>query len=75
MKQRQNLRFCLRYLDLMVGITSRALKASEYASYEDITWVIDQIDPDHIVPIHTEARGWFSESFDNVFLPVDGDQW
>lgn len=49
--------------------------ASGNAFREDIAWVIDQIDPDHIVPIHTEARDWFTESFDNVILPVEGDQW
>jgi ribonuclease J len=27
--------------------------ASGHASGEDISWAIDQIDPDHIVPIHT----------------------
>lgn len=42
--------------------------ASGHASREDITWVIDQIDPDHIVPIHTEARDWFTQNFENVTL-------
>jgi ribonuclease J len=44
--------------------------ASGHASGEDITWAIDQIDPDHIVPIHTEARDWFAKSFENV-VPVE----
>src|SRR5271157_5087613 len=34
--------------------------ASGHASEEDIRWAIDQIDPDYIVPIHTEARDWFA---------------
>jgi len=42
--------------------------ASGHASSEDITWAIDQIDPDYIVPIHTEARDWFAKSFENVTL-------
>jgi ribonuclease J len=42
--------------------------ASGHASREDITWVIDQVDPDHIIPIHTEARDWFSQNFENVTL-------
>lgn len=42
--------------------------ASGHASSEDITWAIDQIDPDHIVPIHTEAREWFTKSFENVTI-------
>jgi ribonuclease J len=43
-----------------------------HASREDISWVIEQIDPDHIIPIHTEARGWFAESFENVVLIEEG---
>jgi ribonuclease J len=42
--------------------------ASGHASREDITWLIDQIDPDYIVPIHTEARNWFARSFEKVIL-------
>ena len=42
--------------------------ASGHASGEDITWAIEQIDPDYIVSIHTEARDWFAESFENVVL-------
>jgi len=38
------------------------------ASGEDITWAIEQIDPDYIVPIHTESRDWFAKSFENWFL-------
>jgi ribonuclease J len=46
--------------------------ASGHASGEDITWAIDQIDPDYIVPIHTEARNWFASSFENVVLVEEG---
>jgi ribonuclease J len=46
--------------------------ASGHASREDITWVIEQIDPDYIVPIHTESRDWFAKSFDNVVLVDEG---
>ena len=42
--------------------------ASGHASGEDIVWAIEQIDPDYIVPIHTEARDWFAYSFENVVL-------
>ena len=42
--------------------------ASGHASREDITWAIERIDPDFIVPIHTEARDWFAENFENVLL-------
>lgn len=46
--------------------------ASGHASREDIISIIDEIDPDHIVPIHTEAKDWFSESFENVVLVEEG---
>jgi mRNA degradation ribonuclease J1/J2 len=42
---------------------------------EDITWAIEQIDPDHIIPIHTEARDWFAKSFENVVLVKEGEQY
>ncbi len=53
-------------------IFDKRFHASGHASREDITWVIDQIDPDHIVPIHTEARDWFDKNFENVILPKEG---
>ena len=46
--------------------------ASGHASREDILWTIDQIGPDRIVPIHTEARDWFAKSFENVELAREG---
>jgi ribonuclease J len=46
--------------------------ASGHASGEDITWTIEQIDPDYIVPIHTEKRDWFAENFENVVLAEEG---
>jgi mRNA degradation ribonuclease J1/J2 len=31
-----------------------------------------RLDPDYIVPIHTEARDWFANSFENVVLVDEG---
>ncbi len=39
---------------------------------KDITWAIEQMDPDYIVPIHTEVRDWFTKSFENVVLIDEG---
>jgi ribonuclease J len=50
----------------------KRLHASGHASREDIAWVLDQIDPDYIVPIHTEAAEWFTESFENTILVEEG---
>jgi ribonuclease J len=49
--------------------------ASGHASGEDIAWVIDQIDPDHIVPIHTREGKWFEENFENVVLVEEGKRY
>jgi ribonuclease J len=49
--------------------------ASGHASGEDIAWAIEQIDPDCIVPIHTEARDWFASSFENVVLVEEGKRY
>ena len=50
----------------------REFHASGHASREDLTWVIDQIDPDRIVPIHTESREWFADNFEDVVLAEEG---
>lgn len=50
----------------------REFHASGHASREDLAWVIDQIDPDRIVPIHTESREWFADRFENVVLAEEG---
>jgi mRNA degradation ribonuclease J1/J2 len=49
--------------------------ASGHASGEDIARAIEQIDPDWIVPIHTEARGWFEEMFENAVMVEEGKQY
>jgi ribonuclease J len=48
--------------------------ASGHASREDITWLIDQGDPDHIVPIHTEASDWFDKSHEAVLIPSEAKE-
>lgn len=45
---------------------------SGHASAEDITWAIEQIDPDRIVPVHTKAGAWFEEMFENVVRVEEG---
>jgi len=50
----------------------REFHASGHASREDLTWIIEMIDPDLIVPIHTEAREWFADRFEDVVLAEEG---
>jgi ribonuclease J len=54
------------------SVFDKQFHASGHASREDLAWVIDQIDPDQIVPIHTESREWFAENFENVILAEEG---
>jgi ribonuclease J len=71
--KRFNINFCGFSLDEKGDpIFEKRYHASGHASGEDIRWAIDKIDPDCIVPIHTEARDWFEESFENVVLVNEG---
>jgi ribonuclease J len=47
--------------------------ASGHASKDDLMWMIEEIDPDIIIPVHTENPGWFSENFEGVRLLKDGE--
>jgi len=53
-------------------VFEREHHASVRASREDLAGVIDRIDPDLIVPIHTEAREWLADRFENVVLAEVG---
>ena len=48
--------------------------ASGHASREDLVWVIDQVDPDILIPVHTDNHQWFSDTFDNVRVMQDGER-
>jgi len=54
-------------------IFSRGFHASGHASQNDLRWAIDTIDPDIIIPVHTDNPQWFKENFDNTFLVKDGE--
>ena len=48
--------------------------ASGHASQSDLAWIIDQVDPDIIVPVHTENPGWFAEKWENTHIVHDGER-
>ncbi len=55
---------------------SKGLHASGHASKEDLIKVIEEIDPEHIIPVHTENPGWFAEMFgDKVVEMKEGKSW
>jgi ribonuclease J len=47
--------------------------ASGHASPKDLEWVITQINPEVIIPVHTENKQWFADTFDGVVMLNDGD--
>ena len=49
--------------------------ASGHASGADVAWVIDEIEPEVIIPVHTEQPGWFEENFDGVLVPTEGERY
>jgi ribonuclease J len=49
--------------------------ASGHASGADVAWAIGEIDPDVIIPVHTEHPEWFAENFDGVLVPEEGKRY
>jgi ribonuclease J len=47
--------------------------ASGHASKEDLKRMITKIDPDLIIPVHTENPKWFAENFENVKIVKEGE--
>lgn len=48
--------------------------ASGHASPRDLAWIIDQVDPEIIVPVHTENPQWFAERWENTRIVKDGER-
>ncbi|MFX1376200.1 MAG: MBL fold metallo-hydrolase [Promethearchaeota archaeon] len=53
-------------------IFTKGFHASGHASKKDLRWAIEIINPDIIIPVHTDNPEWFSENFDNAVLLEDG---
>ncbi|MFX0025733.1 MAG: MBL fold metallo-hydrolase [Candidatus Hermodarchaeota archaeon] len=49
----------------------RGYHASGHLSQNEIRWAIERIDPDVIIPVHTENPQWFGEKFENAVLLRD----
>jgi len=54
-------------------IFEKGLHASGHISKEELRDAIDEIDPDYIIPVHTENPEWFVGNFENVVVLRDGD--
>lgn len=54
---------------------TKGFHASGHASRKDLLWAIETIDPDIIIPVHTDNPEWFKENLDKVILLRDGDTY
>src|SRR5271157_318919 len=49
--------------------------ASGHASRESLEKVVDAIDPDILIPVHTTNGNWFKERFEHVKLVKNGERY
>jgi ribonuclease J len=62
--------FCRRHdIPLIVHHTSG------HASIADLQRLVEALQPERVVPIHTAAPGLFAQHFKNVALCTDGEVW
>ncbi|TFF97040.1 MAG: MBL fold metallo-hydrolase [Promethearchaeota archaeon] len=47
-------------------VFQKGFHASGHAAKSDLRWAIETIDPDYIIPVHTENPEWFVKNFENV---------
>ncbi|HDP96304.1 MAG TPA: MBL fold metallo-hydrolase [Euryarchaeota archaeon] len=53
----------------------RALHASGHASGDDLEYIVRELNPEKLIPVHTESPEWFREKFEDeyqVILPENG---
>jgi len=53
----------------------RGYHASGHASKGGLMRVIEQIDPDVVIPVHTSNPKWFDENFENVRIVEEGESF
>jgi ribonuclease J len=44
-------------------VFTRGFHASGHASEDELEWIIDKIDPEILIPVHTENLDWFRERY------------
>ncbi|MFO8018368.1 MAG: MBL fold metallo-hydrolase [Promethearchaeia archaeon] len=49
--------------------------SSGHVNKEGLRWAVNTIDPDLIIPVHTEHPEWFEGEFDGVLLPKEGQEY
>lgn len=53
----------------------KGFHASGHISEKDLEKAIDEVDPDLIIPVHTQLPEWFSSNFDKVLVPEEGKRY
>ena len=53
----------------------KGFHASGHASKSDLTRAIETIDPEFIIPVHTEYPQWFKKNFENTILLNIGEKF
>ncbi|MFO7966776.1 MAG: MBL fold metallo-hydrolase [Archaeoglobaceae archaeon] len=47
--------------------------ASGHVSADELRQIIEEVDPDVLIPVHTENPGWFADNFDNAVIFRNGE--
>ena len=53
-------------------VFEKKFHTSGHVSTKGLSWAIDTIDPDILIPVHTENPDWFKSSFDNTIILENG---
>ncbi|MEM0203815.1 MAG: MBL fold metallo-hydrolase [Archaeoglobaceae archaeon] len=44
----------------------RGFHASGHVSREDVVRIVEEVDPDYLIPVHTKNAEWFTKNFENA---------
>jgi ribonuclease J len=55
-------------------VFEKGFHASGHLSQNDLVKVIDEIDPDKLIPVHTSDKNWFSSNFEKTVNVTDGER-
>jgi len=54
---------------------TKGYHASGHVSKSDLIKAIETIDPDIVIPVHTDSPEWFSNNFENAVLLKDNESY
>ncbi|MHA1912781.1 MAG: MBL fold metallo-hydrolase RNA specificity domain-containing protein [Promethearchaeota archaeon] len=54
---------------------TKGFHASGHASRKDLIWAIETINPDTVIPVHTNNPNWFKENIDNAVVMKNGETY